>query len=110
MIEGAIKIIGDRLKIGFTTGKGASGNELAKYKADMKHFRRWQAVKRRLDQGATLVDACYEAADELQGTFAKGGEQTVKLSYKVVEDHLPNVKERMRYYNAMREVRYLTDT
>jgi hypothetical protein len=41
-LDAAIRVIGDRLKFGFSLGKGASGNELAKYRKDMKHFRRYQ--------------------------------------------------------------------
>lgn len=110
VIDGALRAVGDRLKLGFPTGKGASGNELARYRNDMKHFRRWQAVMLLLQEGISSMDVFDEAANRLKGNFAHAGEDAVKKSFQRVKKDLQNPKRRLRYYRAMREVQELTDT
>src|SRR5690349_472098 len=70
VLEGAIRVVADRLKHGFSTGKGQSGNELAKYRNDMMHFRRWQLVEfLRSKKKMPLLTAFAEASDRLKGKF-----------------------------------------
>jgi hypothetical protein len=52
VIDGAISIIGPHLKVGISTGKGASANTAAKYITDMRHFRRWLVVRQLHQEGA----------------------------------------------------------
>ena len=109
-VAGALKIVGDRLKFGFTTGKGATGNELAKYRAAMKRFRRWQAVKKLRSEGIQWTKVYAEAANRIKGTFAEASDETIKKSYQTVEKDLKDPKKALQYYRAMREVGELTDT
>ena len=88
VLEGAQRVIGDRLKLGFVKGIGVTGNEASQYRFNMMHFRRWQAVKLCLSQGSTLDDAYYDASELLKGTFAKGQEDTMKASYGKVSSDL----------------------
>ena len=64
VVEESLMVVGDRLKLGFTTGKGAIGNELPKYQAAMKHYRRWQAVKKLRDKGTAWMEV-YDEAEKL---------------------------------------------
>ena len=109
-VEGALEIVGDRLKFGFTTGKGATGNELAKYQAAMKRFRRWQAVKKQREYGTVWTKVYSEAEEILKGTFAEAGDETIKKSYQRVEKDLKHPEKCLEYYRAYREVQKLTDT
>ena len=109
-VEGALRIVGDRLKFGFTTGKGATGNELAKYQAAMKRYRRWQAVKRQRENGTAWTKAYAEAEKLLKGTFAEASDETIKKSYQRVNKDLKDPEKHIEYYQAYLEVQELTDT
>ncbi len=110
VLEGALKIIGDRLKLGFSLKNGRSGNELAKYQNSMKHFRRWQVVSKLLENGVVFTKVFGEAEDLLQKTFAKAKDDTIEKSYKRVEKDMNDPKKRLQYYRAQREVQELTNT
>jgi hypothetical protein len=110
VVEGALKVVGDRLKAGFPLGKGRSGNELAKYQNSMKERRRWQTVKALKQKKITVEDACADAVPILKKTFAKAKADMIAKSYKRVEKDMKDPKKRLRYYNAQPEVRKLTKT
>lgn len=109
-VEGALRIVGDRLKFGFTKGKGATGNELSKYQAAMRRYRRWQAVKKLRENGIVWSDVYVEAEKLLKGTFAEAKDETIKKSYQRVENDLKDPEKYPEYYLAYREVQELTDT
>ncbi len=110
VIDGVIMVVGDRLKFGFTTGKGATGNELSKYQAAMRRYRRWQAVKRLRKNGIAWAKVYTEAEKLLTGTFAEAKDETIKKSYQRVENDLKDPEKHLEYYLAYREVQELTDT
>ena len=103
-------IVGDRLKFGFTTGKGATGNELAKYQAAMRRFRRWQAVKKLRGNGIPWTEVYFEAEEMLSDTFAEAKAETIKKSYQRVEKDMKDPVEALQYFHAYSKVRELTDT
>lgn len=110
--EGSIKIAADRLVHGFKTGKkGRASNEATVYRDDMVKFRRWQVVDRLRDRlGMTIPDAAEEAEKILQGTFAKAAASTIQECFEVVQQDLKDPGLAKKYYPAMTDSQWLTDT
>ncbi len=113
-VDGALNVIGDRLKVGFTKGKGATGNELAKYQMDMKHYHRWQAVKKLKREGIPWSEVYIKALKILKGTAASVGpkgpisDETVKKSYGRVQKDMKDPKKALLYYQCLYEAMELT--
>ncbi len=105
VIEGALDIVGCRLKSGPAKGKGKT----AYYKA-MRRYHRWQAVRKAKDRGATWVDAYGEASEVLTGTFAEGGNDLMKKDYQQVQKDLKDPKKALQYYGALRDAQIMTGT
>ena len=109
VIEGAISIIGPRLKVGISTGKGASANTAAKYKIDMMHFRRWLVVRELHKKGG--AGSLYKKAEKLlKGQFGWGSDAVIGKSFRRVEKQLKNPKTALRYYRGSREGQELMAT
>ncbi|HEY9080484.1 hypothetical protein [Magnetovibrio sp.] len=109
-IEGALAVVGERLKFGFTIGKGAKGNELSNYQKNMSHFRRWQVVQRLRSQGIKWDDVFIKATKYLKDTFAEAGPSAIQKSYSRVQSDLKDPEKALQYYSAFGEVQELTDT
>src|SRR5579863_9881937 len=66
VLEGAIKVVRDRLQDGKSIAKGGpAGNETVKKLQDMKHFRRWQIVTFLMTKGLSATTAFKEAVPRL---------------------------------------------
>ena len=80
------------------TGRGACNSRQARWEENQKHLARWDMLRELLergreiyerygdDRGLTMEKARAAVAEELQGTFAEGGEDAVKYSYELVEE------------------------
>jgi hypothetical protein len=78
------------------TGRGAFNSRQARWEENQKHLARWNMLRELLergrelyerygdDRGLTMEKARAAVAEELQGTFAEGGEDAVKYSYELV--------------------------
>jgi hypothetical protein len=102
VLDGAIKVIQDRLQNGKPIAKGGpGGNETSKKKYDMKHFYRWKVVKQLLKTGISQTAAFSEAVPHLAAKNDTVSWETVRDSYKRVEaDWLDPIK-RQKYYLPM---------
>ena len=110
------------------TGRGRSGNPIAKYANDLVHYARWDAVttvreqqkidqndrerlaqlempekKRReiedmLNAGTTFQDAVKGATELLRGTRAYGSPRTIDASYWLVVRAMKDPEQHGRFY------------
>jgi hypothetical protein len=110
VVSGACKIVRDRLEHPLPTGDGATGNEKADYRSKMKHFHRWRCVTSLVQNGVPWADVYAKAAAQLDGTFAEGGEETIKKSYQRVQKDLTDPQKAARYYQARQVTRVATGT
>jgi hypothetical protein len=109
VIEGAVPIVGAKLKDGIPTGQGASGNTAARYKTDMKHFHRWLVVRKLHENGA--AGSLYKKAEKLlKGQFGWGSAAVIGKSFRRVERHLKDPKTALRYYRGLQEGQKLMRT
>jgi hypothetical protein len=94
---------------------GRTGNAIARYREDLKHFTRWSLVdeirghrtsSEEEDRFGRSLSDCYAiAAQELRGTFAQGSPGAVEASFKLVQ--LAYTKGRSRFPYLYRCVRQL---
>lgn len=98
IIEGVKKELGTRLSQSMPLGKGATGNEHAKAKANYKHFLRWQEVRKAKASGNSWEDSYYAAHEALEGTSAKGEEDTMKKSYQLVQASLNDPETSYQFF------------
>ena len=106
VLNGALKVIGDRLKFGFK--KGATGNESQKYEMAMKHYHRWQAVKKLRRKGIVWTKVFHEAEKLLAGTNDSVKHDAIKASYKQVQKDMKDQKKVLQYYQCLYEAQELT--
>lgn len=100
VIDGTISILGPHFKKGIPTGKGASANSAAKYKNNMKDFRRWLVV-RKLHQDEN-TGGLYKIAEKiLSGKFAWGSAAVIGISFRKVQKHLKDPKAALQYYRGL---------
>jgi hypothetical protein len=97
VLEGALQIIGDRLKTGKPIGDGSSGNERIKYRRQRMHYERWLAYRVVVAEGTPTIDACAEVSKRLKGTYAKGGADAIEKSVKQVTKMLKNPEKHPPY-------------
>jgi len=105
-MEGALRVIGDRLKFGFK--KGATRNELRDYVMAMKHYHRWQLVKKLLRNGVVWTKVFLEAEKHLADTNDSVKEEAIKKSYKRVQKDMKDSKKALQYYQCLYEAQELT--
>jgi hypothetical protein len=97
VLEGALRIIGDRLKTGKSIGKGSSGNERIKYRRQSIHYQRWLAYRVVVAEGTPTIDAFAKVSERLKGTYAKGKADAIEKSVKQVTKMLKNPKKHPPY-------------
>ena len=104
VVEGALQIVADRVKLGFTIGKGQSGNEFAKHREAMKRLNRWRAVKKLREKGNTLTQAIRLAKVHLKRKGDGVKAETIKQSYYRVEKETKTIKTAAQYFAGLREI------
>lgn len=97
VLEGALRIIGDRLKTGKPIGKGSSGNERINYRRQRIYYQRWLAYQVVVAEGVPTIDAFAKVSERLKGTYAKGGADAIEKSVKQVTKMLKNPKKHPPY-------------
>ena len=110
VLEGAILIVGDRIKFGFTKGMGPTGNERSQYRKIKEHYWRWWTVNTLREQGIKPSSLYFEASLRLKGKFGKGSDETIRKSFYKVQKDLKDKKKRWQFYRGMHEIQELTDT
>lgn len=115
VMDGALNVIGDRIKTGSPIGKGQTGNERKKYQAALIHYHRWQAVKQLRRKGIVWTKVYDQAKKKLAGTNAVLGPNgktikpgTIRSSYKKVEKDMKDPKKALQYYQCLHEAMELT--
>lgn len=102
VLEAVLKLLGETMEA--RTGT-------ARYRQDMKDFRRYQAFKTAKSYGQTDAEARDTAVEVLDGTFAAvGSSETIKTSVSKVKKKLIEEKGRYAYYPARRASQNLTNT
>jgi hypothetical protein len=75
----------------------------------MKHFRRWLVVRALHKEGTD--ESIYKKAEKLmEGQFGWGSAAVIGKSFRIVEEHLENPVEALRYYRGLREGQELAGT
>ena len=108
VLDGALKVIGDRLKAGLKIGKGTKGNESAKYEIEMNHYHRWRTIKILRRKGVKWTKVYDEAEKLLAGTLGSVKAGMIKKSYKMVQKDMKNPKKALQYYQCLYEAQELT--
>lgn len=109
VLEGARKVVEDRLKQGFSQGKGQLGNELSKHRSRMVKYSRYQCVKKHRSDGMTIEDACVAAEKQLKSTSAAASEGQMKKDFYKVQSELKDEKLAALYYRGRFDGAYLMD-
>lgn len=111
VITEARNSVGDRLKTGKPIGSTSKIIQPAKYRARMKHFRRWQVVKRLQLNGSKIPKVFDEAKKHLKKTFAGNvTSKTIEASYYRVKAALDDPQKKYEYYPIITYTSDLTDT
>lgn len=112
ILQGALKIVEDRLRAGFETKKKPSKrkDERKIYKSEITSYYRWRDVEKRRLAGETIDDACALASEALAPTDYAGSSETMRKAYQRVSRDLKNPAKAYCYYSAMPETREITGT
>jgi len=112
ILDGALKVVEDRLKMGFETKKkpGKRKDERKIYKSEIGSYYRWREVEKCRLARDTLDDACANASKALANTDYKGSLETMRKAYQRVSRDLKDPAKAYRYYSAMPETREVTGT
>ncbi|HEY1979303.1 MAG TPA: hypothetical protein VGH13_04390 [Xanthobacteraceae bacterium] len=104
VVEGAAKVVRDRIQNGKPIAKGGPGaNETSKKLLDMKHFYRWQVAKRLMKKGMPQTSAFHAAVPHLAAKQDTISWTTVRDSYTDVEADWSDPVKRQKYYSPMFE-------
>jgi hypothetical protein len=113
ILEGALKVVEDRLRAGFDTGRkpNKKNDERKIYKTEITAYYRWREVFKRHLAGDNIEQACNGASELLAAhkTF-KGSPETMRKDYQRVSRDLKDPAKAYRYYSAMPETRDITGT
>lgn len=110
VLDGAIKVVRQRMTSGKSIGAGSKANDATRYKKDFEHFRRWLAVKRLRTQGHVQDEEIfYKAVPSLEAVGAKCSAQTVKRSYWLVEKDIKVPSKARKYYVPLSETKGALD-
>ncbi len=102
VLEGALKIVRERMTRGLSKGKGPKSNDAKAFKKDHDHFRRWMAVKKLLRAGAPYDKEIFaKAVPLLEEVDAKCSEGTVKRSFDIVEKDMKAPSKARKYYQPL---------
>jgi hypothetical protein len=111
ILDGAIKVVEDRLRLGFDTNQklGKMNDERKIYLSEIRDYYSWRAVRKHQLAGNTWVQAYNNASAELANTEFEASPETIKKRYaKVARDFKAGTV--FRYYSAMPETRDFTGT
>jgi hypothetical protein len=112
ILDGALKIVEDRLRAGFETNKkpGKKKDERKIYKSEITSYYRWREVEKRRLVGHSIAEACNLASAALAGTDFKGEAETMRKDHQKIASDLQDPTRAYRYYSAMPQTREITDT
>ncbi len=83
----------------FNTGKGGPHcNPLNRYRDDIAHFARWEAVEAARKAGANSADLFADAAELMEGTAYAVGEDAMRNSYRIIEKALDDPSQGSRLF------------
>ena len=112
ILDGALKVVEDRLRAGFETKKKPSkrNDERKIYKSEIASYYRWREVEKGRLSGETIDDARAMASEALTPTDYKGSSETMRKAYKRVSRDLQQPAKAYRYYSAMPATREIAGT
>jgi hypothetical protein len=112
ILDGALKVVEDRLRAGFETKKKPSkrNDERKIYKSEIASYYRWREVEKRRLSGETIDDACAMGSEALTPTDYKGSSETMRKAYQRVSRDLQQPAKAYRYYSAMPATREIAGT
>ena len=102
VVDGAIAVVGDRLRTGKSKGKGPKSNDATASGKDRAHFQRWLAVRKVMKAGEALDNEIYNKAKPLLAEVdADCSEWTIKRSYWIVDKDMKDPKNARKYYSPL---------
>lgn len=111
VIKGARDSVGEQMQMGKPIGSTSSIIQPAKYRARMKHLRRWQIVKSLQLTGSKIPKVFDEAKKHLKKTFAGNvTSKTIEASYYRVKSAFDDPQRKHEYYSVITDTSDLTDT
>jgi len=101
--DGALEVIGERLKVGASKSKGPKANDATAYKKDRTHLQRWLAVKKLRYAGEPQDKEIFAKAKKLLSDVgADCSEKTIERSFAIVEKDMKIPKNALKYYRPLR--------
>ncbi len=112
VLDGALKIVEDRLRTGFQTTKkpGQKNDERKIYRSEITSYYRWREVEKWRLERHTVEEACDLSSLAFVGTDFEGGTETMRKDYQKVSRELKDSGRAYRYYSAMPNTREITGT
>ncbi len=103
VMDGAIRVVKDRMVRGVSKGKGPKSNDATAFKTDFNHLRRWLAVKRCLIKGYPLDKETFHTVSEVlrDSGLDNVKEDAVSDSYYIVENAITDPNEANKFFHPL---------
>lgn len=98
VLEASLTVIAERVQDGRSVGRGRHGNDAKATRENAIHLIRYIHVQAARDRGDKLVDAYATAAQTLEAVYLAASEDTVRLSYKKVQQALKSPETALKFY------------
>lgn len=102
LLNGVLKVVGDRLAVGVSEGMGAKANDTTALKKDRVHLQRWLAVKKLRKSGASQdKEIFFKAKHLLSEVGADCSDKAIENSYYKVEKDMKDPEKARKYYSPL---------